>query len=271
MEDSQTIAAGAARAAFGGMSQHNRLLRLDFPQQDGPFAILLANRLEAHEELSRGFRYKVEVLSDDARIPLKAMMARMVTISLVRADGSLRYFNGYVTQFRLIRADGGFAFYEMILEPWLTFTRLRTDCVSFHGKSVRDITEATLQHVRQADWRMLAFLEQDPPLTVANQHNETDFNHLHRRWEALGLHYWYEHRFDGHLLVLSDLSLVAEPIDATRHDDPQVDFFPRSTRRVRRRRHPQLVGAAPARFRVGDAVVVRLQARGTPARNRVFQ
>ena len=106
-------------------------------------------------------------------------------ISLVRADGSLRYFNGYVTAFRFVRTDGGFAFYEMLLEPWLAFTRLRKDSVSFHGKSVREITEETLQHFRQADWHMHTF-EEDPRLTVANQHNETDWNHLHRRWEALG-------------------------------------------------------------------------------------
>ena len=192
--------------------------------QDGPPAVLLANRLEAHEEVSRGFRFKVEVLSDDARIPLKIMMARMVTISLVRADGSLRYFNGYVTAFRFVRTDGGFAFYDMLLEPWMAFTRLRKDNVSFHGKSVREITEATLKHFRQADWHMHIF-DEDPALTVANQHNETDFNHLHRRWEALGLHYWYEHRFDGHTLMLSDSNLLAEPIDATRYDDAEVIAF----------------------------------------------
>lgn len=118
MENNLAIVAGAALSAFGGDSQHNRLFRLDFPQQDGPFAILLANRLEAHEEVSRGYRLKVEVLSDDARIPLKVVMARIVTISLVREDGSLRYFNGYITAFRFARTDGGFAFYEMILEPW---------------------------------------------------------------------------------------------------------------------------------------------------------
>ena len=33
---------------------------------------------------------------------------------------------------------------------------------------------------------------------------ESDYNYLHRRWEALGWHYWYEHREDGHTLVLSD-------------------------------------------------------------------
>lgn len=224
MSGTLVVAAGAALSAFSGASQHNRLMRLDFPFQDAPHATLLPNTLQAHEEISRGFRFEVEVLSDDARIPLKMMMARMVTVSLVREDGSLRYFNGYVTEFRFLRTDGGFAFYCMVLEPWLAFTRLRKDSVSFHGKSVREITEETLKHYRQADWHMHTF-EDDPRLTVANQHNETDFNHLHRRWEARGLHYWYEHRVDGHTLMLSDQSLLAEPIDATRHDDADVIPF----------------------------------------------
>lgn len=224
MGNSGVIAAGAALSAFSGEAQHNRLMRLDFPFEDGPPAILLPNRLAAHEEVSRCFRFDVEVLSDDARIPLKMLMGRMATISLVRQDGSLRYFNGYITEFRFLRTDGGFAFYQMVLEPWLAFTRLRKDSVCFHGKSVREITEETLKHYRQAEWHMHVF-DEDPRITLANQYNETDYNHLHRRWEALGMHYWYEHRFDGHKLMLSDKTLLAEPVDATRMDDPDVIPF----------------------------------------------
>lgn len=224
MEVGQVIASGAALSAFSSGSQHNRLLRLDFPFDDGPPAILLPNTLVAREELSRSFRVQLEVLSDDPRIPLKLLMGRMVTVSLVRQDGSLRYFNGHITEFRFVRTDGGFAFYQMVLEPWMAFARLRKDSVSFHGKSVREITELTLKHYRQADWNMQIF-DDDPQLTVANQYNETDYNHLHGRWEALGLHYWYEHRFDGHTLMLSDKSLLAEPVDATGHDDASVIPF----------------------------------------------
>lgn len=225
MDSIKIIAADAARSAFNDDAQHGRLLRLDFPYKDGPqTAILLANTLKAREEISRGFRFDVEVLSNDARIPLKLLMARMVTISLVRADGSLRYFNGYVTEFRFVRTDGGFAFYHMTLEPWLAFARLRKDSVSFHGKSVRQITEEILKHYRQADWIMYSH-EADPALSVANQHNETDFNHLHRRWEARGLHYWYEHRYDGHTLMLSDHSHLCASIDATRHYDADIIPF----------------------------------------------
>ncbi|MFJ1468763.1 type VI secretion system Vgr family protein [Massilia orientalis] len=218
MDGSQAIAAGAALSPFGHDAQHDRLMRLDFPRNDGPDRILLPNRLKAHEEVSRCFRFEVELLSDDTRIPLKAMMARMVTISLVREDGSLRYFNGYVTEFRFLRTDGGFAFYHMVLEPWLAFAKLRKDNRSFLGKSVIEITELTCAHYRQNDWNPVIVGEY-PRLTCANQYNETDYNHLHRRWEEIGLHYYYEHRADGHTLFLSDRSTLAQPIDPTGIDD----------------------------------------------------
>ncbi|MFS2215049.1 type VI secretion system Vgr family protein [Telluria sp. Tellsp104] len=218
MGGGQAIAAGAALSAFSFDAQHDRLMRLDFPQDDGPEAILLPNRLSAHEEVSRCFRFEVELLSDDARVSLKAIMGRMVTISLAREDGSLRYFNGYVTEFRFLRADGGFAFYHMVLEPWLAFAKLRKDNVSFHGKSVIELTELTFARYRQADWNPV-IVGQYPRMTCANQYDETDYNHLHRRWEELGLHYWYEHRADGHTLWLSDRSTLAQPIDPTGIDD----------------------------------------------------
>ena len=56
-------------AAFAE-GQHNRLLRLEFPNQDAP-GRLLVNRLDADEGLSRPFEYKVELLSDSAHRALK--------------------------------------------------------------------------------------------------------------------------------------------------------------------------------------------------------
>jgi type VI secretion system secreted protein VgrG len=200
-------------SALGADSQDARLLRMDFPRGDGPqHTILLVNTLTAREEISRDFRFDVEALSDDARIPLKAMMGKMVTISLVRNDGSLRYFNGYVAEFRFAGTDGGFARYHMVLAPWLAFARLRKNCAAFYGRTVQELTELTLQHYLQRDWTMRLY-GSDPELRCAHQYNESDYNHLHRRWEALGLYYWYEHRADGHTLCLSDDSTLADAID----------------------------------------------------------
>ena len=55
MGESQVVAAGAALSAFSGASQHNRLMRLDFPFEDGPTAILLPNKLFFHERFLAAF------------------------------------------------------------------------------------------------------------------------------------------------------------------------------------------------------------------------
>lgn len=213
MDLSEIAADIAALSAFGTASQSHRLLRLDFPFNDGPKkGVLLVNTMHAREELSRDFRIDLVLLSDNAFIPLKSMIAKMATVSLVRADGSLRYFNGYVTEFRLLKTDGGFAFYAMVLSPWLAFAKLHEDCVSFQFKSVIGLTEATFDHYLERDFRT-RLDDDDPKLSCANQYNETDYNHLHRRWEALGLHYWYEHRADGHTLWLADNTAFAPWID----------------------------------------------------------
>ena len=140
-------------------------------------------------------------------------MGKMVTISLVRDDGTLRYFNGYVFEFQFVRTDGGFAFYHMVLKPWLAFLRLRQDSAVFQNVNMcAMLCDRTFSNYTQRDvkYRILGEL---PPMTLAVQYNETDHNHLHRRLEDSGLFYWYEHRRDGHTLWLSDDSTHAEAID----------------------------------------------------------
>ncbi|MFD2365816.1 type VI secretion system Vgr family protein [Pseudoduganella sp. GCM10020061] len=217
----------ARLSALTAGSQHNRLLRLEFPRQDGPHSLLLVNRLHADEEVSRDFHFQVEVLSDDAGIPLASVLGKMVTISLVRVDGSLRYFNGYVTQFRHTHANGGFAFYEMVLEPWLALTKYRKNCQSFLNRSVLEITEDILQNYEFRDWNY-SFTAELPPLTCVTQYNESDHNYLHRRWEEFGLHYWYEHRADGHTLWLSDNTTTSNFVDGAVDDSVPVSIEFRS-------------------------------------------
>ena len=201
-------------------TQHKRILRLSFPHDDGPDALLLANRLDAAEAVSRDFEYRVELLSDSATLALKDLQGKLMTVELVRGDGSLRYFSGYVFSFRLAATDGGFAFYEATLGPWLKYLSLRKDNYLFHGKSLRDQTDSIFaDYPTLPDWDCRIEGE-DAPMTDACQFDETDHNYLHRRWEAAGWHYWYEHTAGGHKLVLSDNSYHADAIDG----DGEVRF-----------------------------------------------
>ncbi|CBJ35862.1 hypothethical protein (plasmid) [Ralstonia solanacearum PSI07] len=65
-------AAQALQALMHGQRQNKRLLRLSFPHDDAPAgALMVANRLEAYEGLSRDFQFTVEILSDNPDIALK--------------------------------------------------------------------------------------------------------------------------------------------------------------------------------------------------------
>ncbi|NHZ78997.1 type VI secretion system tip protein VgrG [Massilia sp. CCM 8695] len=200
---------------IGASAQHRRILRVSFPQDDGIGALLLVNQLDAVESISRDFEYRVELLSNSATLALKDLQGKLMTVELVRGDGCLRYFSGYVFSFRLVTTDGGFAFYEALLGPWVKYLSLRKDNYLFHGKSLHDQTHSIFDdYATLPDWDCRIHGE-DPPMTDACQFDETDHNYLHRRWEAAGWHYWYEHSASGHQLVLSDDSLQADAIDGT--------------------------------------------------------
>jgi type VI secretion system secreted protein VgrG len=207
------------------LQQTRRLLRSHFPRNDGPDAALVVNTLTAQEELSRGFRFEVELLSDDVSIPLKDMLGKMMTVTLVRDNGTERHFNGYITEFRYLKTDGGFVYYFAVLEPWLSFAKLRTNCRTFKGGTVLEMTEETFYQYLRRDWKFCMHAD-TPNISYMAQYNESDYNHLHRRWEAAGLYYWYEHRADGHTLILADDSRQAESIDACGTRDVEPGTIP---------------------------------------------
>ena len=197
--------------------QHGRLLKLAFPHDDAPAGSqLVANRLEADEGLSRDFEYTVDVLSLNPAIPLKEVMGKMVTVELQREDGSVRYFNGHVFAFSFLKHDAGFAHYQMTLRPWLAFLRQRRNNCIFHGKTLEEQTHHILDAYPMHDWQTRQ-LGPDAPMSDAVQFAEDDHNYLHRRWEAQGWTYWYEHRQDGHTLVLCGDSREADPADGGGH------------------------------------------------------
>ncbi len=177
--------AAAAFAAMASDPQHKRLLRLTFPKKDGPMALMLANRLDATEALSSDFHYTVEVLSSDASIALKDVQGKLVSIELVREDNTLRYFSGYVFEFRHVKTDGAQATYDMVLLPWLAYLRLRRDNYLFHGKTLIEQTEEIFADYLVKD-AQLTISQGDAAYTDAVQYDESDYNYLHRRWEERG-------------------------------------------------------------------------------------
>ncbi|RDU94525.1 type VI secretion system Vgr family protein, partial [Trinickia dinghuensis] len=202
------------RKLAGGM-QNNRLLTLSFPQDDAPYNILLVNRLEGEESLSRDFRFAIEILSDNAKLDPKDFVGKLISVQLLRNDGSFRYFNGYVFAFRLVKTDGGIAFYEADIGPWMRYLTLRKNNRLFLDQAIRGQTATIFgDYGTLPVWEWKVY-EQDLQMTMACQFDEHDHNYVHRRWEHLGLTYWYEHTATEHKLIVSDPVRTEPAIDGS--------------------------------------------------------
>lgn len=190
-----------------------RLLRLRFPHGDAPpGAALVPERLDACEALSRDFEFDVEVLCERCDLAAADLLGKLVALDLHRGDATLRHFTGHVFEFAFVERVDDAARYRLRLRPWLAFLRLGRASRIFHGLSVAEQTAAVLGHYPMGDWRAEA-LSNDAVMTDAVQYDESDYNYLHRRWEDLGWHYRYEHRADGHRLVLGDDSRACPGLD----------------------------------------------------------
>jgi type VI secretion system secreted protein VgrG len=196
-----------------GGRQHDRLLVLSFPHDDGPRAELLVERLRASEYLSKDFQYTVELLSDDPEIALHELQGKLLCVSVVRADGGLRHFTGHVATFRHVKNDGGVAFYEAVLVPWLHYLRLRQNNRLFHKQTLQQQVSTILDdHAAVAHWEWKVTGEQ-PEFTMCTQWAEHDHNYVHARLEAAGYTYRWEHTEDGHQWVVWDDTRTVDPID----------------------------------------------------------
>ncbi|WP_186017682.1 contractile injection system protein, VgrG/Pvc8 family [Burkholderia gladioli] len=162
--------------------QHDRLLRFEF-EGEAPYPLLLANRIDGTESLSRDFQFTIEILSDHASLPARDFIGRKVTLGLLRGDGSQRYFNGHVFSFRQLGSDGACAFYEAVIGPWLRYLRYGRHNRLFLDRNLRRQTEAVFEdYGTLPDWAWHVG-EDDPPVKMACQFGEHDHNYVHRRWE----------------------------------------------------------------------------------------
>ncbi len=187
------------------MSQEKRIFKLKFPHDDGPSSPVFLENFDGVEAMNSAFTYTLKLISEDGRIELKDFMGKMVTVELDQANSSQpRYFNGYITAARHAGSDGGLSFYELTLSPWTKLLEHRRDHYIFHNQTlVATLEELFADYGPYAEHKFLV-ANPGPQETFRVQYDESDANYFNRRCEEKGWSYWFEHRADGHTLVISD-------------------------------------------------------------------
>jgi type VI secretion system secreted protein VgrG len=153
------------------------------------------------EQISRLFRFELDLLSDNKAVSPKDVVGKPVTFSCEYEKDKRRYFNGIVSRFsvgnlginkrRSYRA-------EVVPSFWLF--QKRSDCRIFQQMSVMQILDKVLSGI-QPEFNVTG---PHPIRDYCVQYRETDFNFASRLMEEEGIYYYFRHEDGKHTMVISD-------------------------------------------------------------------
>lgn len=157
--------------------------------------------LTGEEALSQPFLFRlIARYQSDQSLPFDQYLGKAAVVSLSDHRGPVRYFHGVVTRIEERERDETSIEYEMQLRPklWLLQKRVRSQI--FQGKTVLQLVGDLL---RGTDFRIGNF-EDSATHEYCVQYRESDFDFISRLLEEEGLHYYFVHTADQHVMVIAD-------------------------------------------------------------------
>ncbi|WP_455884010.1 type VI secretion system Vgr family protein [Pseudomonas protegens] len=176
-------------------------LRYTFePLRGDPFEVV---SFTLQEGLSQPFKLELELVSHHQAIDFYRMLDLAAVFTIWRDDTPVRYVHGLVSLFQ--QGDTGFrrTRYTAVVEPTLKRFDLRSNWRIFQGQTVPEIITSMLAEQKLTDLRSQICFEHQPR-EYCVQAGETDLDFIARLAAEEGLLYTFEHRADGHTLVLTD-------------------------------------------------------------------
>lgn len=172
-------------------------------------ATLTFTHLIGYDEISRCFAFTVGFVSSDENVDPLKLLGKPVSVEGESGDPK-RWFSGLVTDFRLIRIQEGFAYYEAEVRPWLWLLGNTTDCRIFQNMSVPEIAEEIFSKYKPAKFekRLQGSYE---AREYCVQYDETDLDFVQRLLEHEGIMYFFEYGEGEHTLILADAMNKLKP------------------------------------------------------------
>ncbi|WP_297576904.1 type VI secretion system Vgr family protein, partial [uncultured Deefgea sp.] len=166
-------------------SQQQRLISLQLGDGSLWHEQLLPQSVTGREGLNQPYRYHVDCLSPDGHIELKSLLGLPVVVEIRDANGGAVARCGVVSQAQLLGSDGGFAKYQLIIEPPFALLRHRRTSRVFQDISVPDIIKQVIDEhqaansvfasVQTLDFKLSG---QHPPRSYCLQYRESDYDFL---------------------------------------------------------------------------------------------
>ncbi|HZZ78331.1 MAG TPA: type VI secretion system tip protein VgrG, partial [Gemmataceae bacterium] len=183
------------------LSQQNRRLAVSTPLGKD---VLVLSGFSGREEISRPFRYQLDMLSEKTDITPQSLVGKTVSWSVQYPDQEPRYFSGIISRFsaggKLMRGTRN---YRAEIVPWLWLLTRTANCRMFQNKSVPDIIKAIFDAYGFTDYQ-LNLKGTHSPWEYCVQYRETAFNFISRLMEQEGIFYYFKHENGKHTMILCD-------------------------------------------------------------------
>ncbi|WP_047249587.1 type VI secretion system Vgr family protein [Chromobacterium subtsugae] len=180
-------------------NQEQRLLTLALGTGHITAEQLLPLSLDGEEGISKSYRYTLACLSPDGNIELKTLLGQPARIGIQDADGDETLRCGVVSQARLAGADGGFARYELTIEPPFALLRHRRTSRVFQDLSTPDIVRQIIAEHQAANPAFARVQTLDiqvkpaQPRSYTLQYRESDFDFIVRLLHEEGYAWRFRH------------------------------------------------------------------------------
>ncbi|MEM9378339.1 MAG: type VI secretion system tip protein VgrG [Planctomycetota bacterium] len=190
----------------------SRLLNVKTPLGED---VLLLEGMEGSETFSRGFEYRLDLLSHEEGIDPLELVGKTVTFQIFGDGDATRSWNGVVR--RLARGGlhpSGMRSYQALVVPWTWFLTKRSNCRIFQEMSVVDIVSKVFDDAGFSDgYETSGITGSYPVLNYCVQYRETDLEFVSRLLEEEGIFYSFRHEDGRHVLVLADGTSAYAPCD----------------------------------------------------------
>ena len=173
-------------------------------------------RLSGGEEISRPFRYDLELLLPsaaggpvDAADPAE-ILGKKVTVKVASKLGD-RFFSGIVDEFGISGVAAHEVHYFATLRPWIWLLSKTRDNRIFQNMSVVEIVEQVLGEYPHSTFekRLQGTYAQRE---YCVQYGESDLDFVQRLLEHEGIWYFFEHADGEHRMILTDATSALVPV-----------------------------------------------------------
>ncbi|MEM1244339.1 MAG: contractile injection system protein, VgrG/Pvc8 family, partial [Pseudomonadota bacterium] len=168
---------------------------------------LLLLEIYGEDYLAYPYFFQLRVLAKKFSQPLDTLLKRRISIRLACVSNHAKYYHGHIYRLTEICVDtSGYAEYEIIMTPWLTFLeekKLSQNHILAKPLSVPEIICNLFAKKNYYNYR-LQLNNAYAKLNICIQYKESYLNFIQRLLFDAGIYYFFVHSSTTHTLILTD-------------------------------------------------------------------